>query len=86
MPRGRKPKEIKTVERKINIPETLDAKLQLMLFSEVDQRVPYGALSSLIVPMLEDFMRRYTAMHAAMGTVKGGQQSMVGAEVGSTTP
>ena len=75
MPRGRKPKEIRTVERKINIPEALDAKLQLMLFSEVDQRVPYGALSNLVVPMLEEFMRKYSAMQAAMLPRDGGNLS-----------
>lgn len=52
MPRGRQPKAIKTVERKIQLPETLDAELQLLLFSDLEQRVPYGALSALVVPLL----------------------------------
>lgn len=53
MPRGRQPKPIKTVERKLQLPETLDAELQLLLFSDVEQRVPYGALSALVVPLLK---------------------------------
>lgn len=56
MPRGRQPKAIKTVERKVQLPETLDAELQLLLFSEVEQRVPYGALSNLIVPLLQQYV------------------------------
>lgn len=65
MPRGRQPKTIPTVERKIQLPEHLDAELQLLLYSEVDGRVPYGALTNLVVPLLEEFMERYRAAAAA---------------------
>lgn len=67
MARGRTPKTIPTVERKIQIPEKLDAQLQLLLFSGVDGRVPYGALTKLVVPLLEDFVRRmHTSNRAKM--------------------
>ena len=59
MARGRQPSPIRRIERKIQIPEVLDAEVQLMLFSPLEQRVPYGALSGLIVPLLERFMVEY---------------------------
>lgn len=59
MPRGRVKNPVKNVERKIQLPEQLDAELQLLLFSELEQRVPYGALTRLVVPLLEEFLRKY---------------------------
>lgn len=59
MPRGKVPKTIPSVERKLQIPAPLDAELQLLLYSEVEQRVPYGALSKLVIPLLEEFLRKY---------------------------
>ena len=68
MPRGRVPKGVKTVERKIQFPEKLDTELQLLLFSEFEQRVPYGALTRLVVPLVEEFLRKYRESQAN-GTV-----------------
>ena len=61
MPRGRQPKTIPTIERKINLPEALDAELQLLLWSDIDGRVPYGALSNLIVPLLQQYLQALKA-------------------------
>ena len=58
MPRGRQPNPNKSVERKIQFPERLDTELQLLLYSEVEQRVPYGALSRLVVPVMEQFLTK----------------------------
>lgn len=71
MARGRPSNTIKTVERKIQIPEALDAKLQLLLYSEVDGRVPYGALSGLTVPLLEDLVNRITKVQGAANAGQG---------------
>ena len=56
MPRGRQPNPNKSIERKIQFPERLDTELQLLLYSEVEQRVPYGALSRLVVPVMEQLL------------------------------
>lgn len=61
MPRGRQPKTIPTVERKINLPEALDAELQLLLWSDIDGRVPYGALTNLVVPLLQQYLQALKA-------------------------
>ena len=58
MPRGRQPNPNKSIERKIQFPERLDTELQLLLYSEVEQRVPYGALSRLVVPVMEQFLTK----------------------------
>jgi len=70
MPRGRVAKAIPTVERKIQLPERLDTELQLLLFSEVEQRVPYGALSRLIVPILEQFVHNLKKGKIDESTIK----------------
>jgi len=59
MPRGRVPSSVRRIERKIQLPEALDTELQLLLMSEVEQRVPYGSLTKLIVPLLERFLAEY---------------------------
>lgn len=58
MPRGRQPNPNKSIERKIQFPERLDTELQLLLYSEVEQRVPYGALSRLVAPVMEQFLTK----------------------------
>ena len=58
MPRGRQPNPNKSIERKIQFPERLDTELQLLLYSEVEQRVPYGALCQLVVPVMEQFLTK----------------------------
>jgi hypothetical protein len=59
MPRGRVASSIRRVERKIQIPEALDTELQLLLMSDIEQRVPYGALTKLVVPLLERFLTEF---------------------------
>ena len=81
MPRGRQPNPNKSIERKIQFPERLDTELQLLLYSEVEQRVPYGALSRLVVPVMEQFLtklkeeRKYGtgAEQAHWGTAAGSE-------------
>lgn len=86
MPRGRQPNPNKSIERKIQFPERLDTELQLLLYSEVEQRVPYGALSRLVVPVMEQFLtklkeeRKYgtgAGSEAADGSNRQGEGSAV---------
>lgn len=55
---------IRPVERCIQIPEDIDSQVRLMLFSEVEGRVPYGALSRHIVDLLREDLRKRQAQGA----------------------
>jgi len=39
-----------------NIPSSLHARLETLLHSELEQRVPYGAYSTLITQLLRDWV------------------------------
>ena len=80
MPRGRQPNPNKSIERKIQFPERLDTELQLLLYSEVEQRVPYGALSRLVVPVMEQFLTKLKE-ERKQGT--GAEQAHPGTAAGS---
>ena len=82
MPRGRQPNPNKSVERKIQFPERLDTELQLLLYSEVEQRVPYGALSRLVVPVMEQFLTKLKE-ERKHGTGIGAEQTHRGMAAGS---
>lgn len=55
MPRPRK--VIRPVERSISLPEDLNARIELHLFSDVEGRVPHGAFSRF----MEGLARQYFA-------------------------
>jgi hypothetical protein len=57
MPRGRPAKVIRPIEKTINIPEDILARVDLMLYSELEQRVPHGAWSRLITSLLQDWLK-----------------------------
>ena len=57
MPRPRK--IIRPVEKRVSLPETLVAKVDLLLFSELEGRVPFGAWQGYLVRLIEaDLARR----------------------------
>jgi len=52
-------KAIKPIEKTINLPQDLVAKVELLLFSELEQRVPYGAWTKYIEWLVrEDLAKR----------------------------
>lgn len=52
-----KPKRtIRPVEKSISIPEDIAAKVDLMLFSDFEGRIPHGAWSRLVVGLLRDHL------------------------------
>lgn len=63
MPR---PKKVnRPVEKSISLPETLCAQVDLMLWSELEERVPHGAWARYVRGLLEqDQLRRAQGQHA----------------------
>lgn len=49
---GRPKKPIKSVEKNISIPEDVCARVDLMLYSELEGRVPHGAWSRYITGLI----------------------------------
>lgn len=57
MPRPRK--AIRPLEKTVNIPSDLAAKVDLLLYSETEERVPHGAWAKYITSLIEaDIARR----------------------------
>lgn len=56
MPRPKNPNP--PVRLEVQLPARLDARLRLDLFSEVEGRVPQGALSTFIVTLLEAYYKK----------------------------
>jgi hypothetical protein len=53
---GRNRKTIRPIEKNISLPETLVAEVDLLLYSELEGRVPYGAWKGLVQALLEKFV------------------------------
>jgi hypothetical protein len=51
---SRRPNLIPTVRREIYLPEDLDARLTLELFSEAEGKVPYGASSEFLARLVRE--------------------------------
>lgn len=69
----RRPAIIKPVEKKLSLDAELVAKVELMLFSDIEGRVPYGAWAGFIEQLLrEHFARkaRQEAFRTRLGTAK----------------
>lgn len=55
---SRKPNLIRTVRLDLGLPEDLRAKLDLLLFSPVEGRVPLGAYQRFFIERLNEFFNR----------------------------
>jgi hypothetical protein len=55
---GRPQKTTKTVFSNIGLTEENDLKLSLMLFSDLEGKIPYGAKSAFFNTLLDDFFAR----------------------------
>ena len=56
---GRPKKAIRSVEKNISIPEDIVCKVDLMLWSELENRVPHGAWSRHITGIIKKDMERH---------------------------
>ena len=54
-----RPKKVnRPVEISISIPEDLNLQMRLELFSEVEDRIPHGAISRLVETLLREYFAR----------------------------
>lgn len=53
---GRKPNAIKAVDWKIQVPETIAVKFDLLYVNPLDGKIPYGLRSEIIVSLLRKFL------------------------------
>jgi hypothetical protein len=65
MPRARK--VIRPVRKNTSIPEDLALKVELLLWSDAEQRVPLGAFQELLVQLLEGWVRLQAEQMARQG-------------------
>lgn len=52
------PRVDRPVEKKLSLPQSLVAQVELQLFSELEGKVPFGAWSKLIEQLLGDWLAR----------------------------
>ena len=57
MARGKPPKILRPVSKHLSLPEDIVAKVELELYSELEQRVPHGAWAALIEQLLREWCR-----------------------------
>jgi hypothetical protein len=54
--KGRPPKASRPVEKNISLPEDLVLRVDLLLFSELEGKVPHGAWSRLVTRVLTHYL------------------------------
>lgn len=72
MPRGRRPSIERTIATNLHLPETLRARLDIELFSELEGRVPHGAYQRFFSERLvEHFNSKRLDLAPFLGTEPG---------------
>lgn len=72
MPRGRKPLIEPAVALNVHLPEGLRTRLDLVLFSDAEQRVPKGAYGKFFSARLHEFFEHRTLdLSPYLGTLPG---------------
>lgn len=72
MTRGRKPNLEASVATNLHLPESLRTRLDLILFSELEGRVPKGAYQKFFMERLSEYFSTRTAdLSAAVGAPPG---------------
>lgn len=56
--RGKPAKVIRPVEKKISIPEDVVAQIDVLMWSELEGKVPFGAWSRLVTELLREHLAR----------------------------
>jgi hypothetical protein len=54
----RPPRIDRPVHKNVNIPESVATKVDLELYSAIEERVPHGAWSSLLTELLNDWLKK----------------------------
>lgn len=65
----RPPKAIRPVEKTVNIPEDIVAKVDLLLWSDLEERVPHGAWARYILGLIQEDMQVRTGKRLTTHTV-----------------
>jgi hypothetical protein len=60
---GRPPKVIPSIEKAISLPSDIVAKVDLILWSELENRVPYGAWTRYLETLIRDDLQKRTVAH-----------------------
>ena len=55
--RGRPAKVMKSVEKTMSLPQELVLKVDLLLFSELESKVPHGAWSRFVTGLITNFLK-----------------------------
>jgi hypothetical protein len=76
MTRGRKPKIDRPVEKTISISESLVAKVDLVLWSQVEGRVPHGAWSRYVEGLIQADLIAKTEKRATVRTLAAAELAM----------
>lgn len=58
MPRGRVKRLDQPVKLTCWIPESVDARMRLQLYSEVEGRIPYNSISGLVSELLTEWLNK----------------------------
>lgn len=62
---SRTPKPDRPVRREIHLPESIDSRIQLLLYSPVEKRVPHGALSAFFTELAQQALARLSSTEGA---------------------
>jgi hypothetical protein len=60
---------IPTIEKKLQIAADLCARMELELYSDVEEKIPYGAQSEFINNLIREHYKRIDAVAAAVAPV-----------------
>ncbi len=69
-------KNLRTIRKNLSLDEDLVAKMELELYSEVDQRVPVGAQSLLVNKLLRKYFRNKEKQLELMERTKDGREQL----------
>jgi hypothetical protein len=61
---GRPILTVRTIGKHISLPEPLNVRLEKELYSEAEQRIPFGAQQALFISLLEQYFRKLDKIRA----------------------
>ena len=70
---GRPLLTVRTVGKHISIPEPLNDRLEKELYSEAEQRIPFGAQQALFISLLEQHFRKLDKARSKAAVVEAAQ-------------
>ena len=79
---GRPMLTVRTIGKHISIPEHLNERLEKELYSEAEQRIPFGAQQALFISLLEQHFRKLDKLRAKAAALEVVQASETTVEGG----